>query len=99
MAGEGGTIDQGPTRKLTMEDIQAAAERLKNWGRWGPDDELGTLNHTRPEDIVAAARLVQKGKVMSLALAYDNRGPQGGESKYPALGRFNPIHLMLRTGT
>ena len=86
-------------RKLTMDDIRAAAERLKNWGRWGADDEIGTLNHTRPEDIVAAARLVQKGKVISLALPYDQRGPQGGKTKYPAQGRFNPVHLMMRTGT
>ena len=86
-------------RKLTLEDIRAAAERLKNWGKWGPDDELGTLNYTRPEDVVAAARLVEKGKVISLALAYDSKGPQGGKTKYPALGRFNPVHLMLRTGT
>jgi kynurenine formamidase len=86
-------------RKLTMADIRAAAERLKNWGRWGAEDEIGTLNFTRPEDIVAAARLVQKGKVMSLALAYDAQGPQGGKTNYPPLGRFNPIHVMTRTGT
>jgi kynurenine formamidase len=87
------------TKKLTMADIRAAAERLKNWGRFGADDQIGTLNYTRPEDIVAAARLVEKGKVMSLALAFDHRGPQGAKSDYPAIGRFNPIHLMLRTGT
>jgi kynurenine formamidase len=86
-------------RKLTMADIRAAAERLKNWGRWGAEDEIGTLNFTRPEDIVAAARLVRKGKVMSLALAYDAQGPQGGKTNYPPLGRFNPIHVMTRTGT
>lgn len=86
-------------RKLTMADIRAAAERLKNWGRWGAEDEIGTLNLTRPEDIVAAARLVRAGKVFSLALPYDARGPQGGKSTYPALGRFNPIHVMTRTGT
>lgn len=86
-------------RKLVMDDIRAAAERLKNWGRWGDQDEIGTLNHTLPEDIVAAARLVQKGKVMSLALPYDSHGPQGGKSKYAPLGRFNPIHLMIRSGT
>ncbi len=86
-------------RKLTMADIRAAAERLKNWGRWGAEDEIGTLNFTRPEDVVAAARLVRKGKVMSLALAYDSKGPQGGKSNYPPLGRFNPIHVMTRTGT
>ena len=87
------------TRKLTMKDIHAAAERLKNWGRWGANDEIGTLNFTRPEDIVAAAQLVRKGQVISLALPYDQHGPQGGKTKYPAMGRFNPIHLMLRTGT
>ena len=86
-------------RKLTIEDIRSAAERLKNWGRWGASDELGTLNHTWPEDVVAAARLVQRGKVISLGLPYDNRGPQGGKTKYPPVGRFNPVHLMLRTGT
>jgi kynurenine formamidase len=86
-------------RKLTMDDVRAASERLKNWGRWGKEDELGTLNHTRPEDIVAGAQCVRKGKVISLALAYDSKGPQGGKSNYPALGRFNPIHVMLRTGT
>ena len=90
---------EGTARKLTMDDIRAAAERLKNWGRWGADDEVGTLNYTRPEDIIAAAQLVRKGKVISLALPYDNRGPQGGKSKYPPVGRFNPVHLMLRTGT
>jgi kynurenine formamidase len=89
----------GATRKLTMDDIRAAAERLKNWSRWGANDELGTLNFTQAADIVAAARLVQKGKVMSLALAYDTKGPQGGKTNYPALGRFNPIHVMTRTGT
>jgi kynurenine formamidase len=87
------------SRKLTRKDVQKAADRCKNWGRWGPDDEIGTLNFTSPENIVAAAQLVKKGKVMSLALNYDQHGPQGAKSKYPALGRFNPIHLMTRTGT
>ncbi len=86
-------------RKLNRKDLAEAAEKYKNWGRWGPDDEIGTLNHTSPEDIVAAARLVRKGKVISLALNFDERGPQGAKSKYPSLGRVNPIHTMLRTGT
>lgn len=86
-------------RKLTRKDVHRAAKRFRNWGRWGRDDEIGTLNFTTPADIVAAARLVRKGKVISLALNYDERGPQGGKTKYPALGRFNPIHIMTRTGT
>jgi len=87
------------SRKLTRQDLRDAAEKYKNWGKWGPNDEIGTLNYTRPEDIVAAAQLVKKGKVISLALNFDQHGPQGAKSKYPALGRINPLHVMLRTGT
>jgi hypothetical protein len=86
-------------RRLTRKDVKKAADRCRNWGRWGRNDEIGTLNFTTPDDIVAAAQLVRKGKVISLALNYDQHGPQGAKSKYPALGRFNPIHLMTRTGT
>ena len=86
-------------KKVTRDDLREAAEKYKNWGKWGPDDEIGTLNYTTPEDIVAAARLVKKGKVISLALNFDNNGPQGGKTNYPALGRINPLHTMLRTGT
>ena len=87
------------SKKVTRDDLRAAAEKYKNWGKWGPDDEIGTLNYTSAEDIVAAARLVKKGKVISLALNFDNNGPQGGKTNYPALGRINPLHTMLRTGT
>jgi hypothetical protein len=31
---------------------------LKNWGRWGQDDQQGTLNLITPEEIKAAAQLV-----------------------------------------
>jgi kynurenine formamidase len=86
-------------RKLTRQDLREAADKFKNWGRWGPHDEIGTLNYTQADDIVAAARLVRKGKVISLALNFDNNGPQGAKSKYPSLGRINPVHTMLRTGT
>ncbi len=81
--------------KVTLKDINAAAERLKNWGRWGVDDEIGTLNNISPQDIVNAARLIRKGKVFSLALNFDSSGPQNGQWG----GRFNPIHTMLATGT
>ena len=87
------------TKKLNRGDLDAAAAKYKNWGKWGAEDEIGTLNFTNPEDIVAAAQLVKKGKVISLALNYDASGPQGAKSKYPAMGRINPVHTMIRTGT
>lgn len=85
--------------RVTRQQIDEAAERLKNWGRWGAEDELGTLNHTTGDDVVAAASLVRKGKVFSLALNLDNNGPQAGKTKFPPVGRFNPVHTMLRSGS
>ena len=40
-------------RRLTRKDVHSAAKRYKNWGRWGKDDEIGTLNFTTAADIVA----------------------------------------------
>ena len=80
--------------KITLKDIHAAAGRLTNWGRWGPEDEAGTLNNVSAQDIINAGRLIRKGKAFSLALNFDNRGPQSGLWG----NRFNPIHTMLATG-
>lgn len=92
------TKKHGKPKKLTRKDVEAAAERLKNWGKWGKEDQVGTLNYTTPEDIIKAATLIRKGQVISLALNYDSTGPQGGKTKFPPVGRFNPVHLMTRSG-
>jgi kynurenine formamidase len=81
--------------KLTRDDVLKKAEELKNWGKWGPDDELGVLNYVTPADIVNAAKLVRKGKTFALGLPLDENGPQRGIFG----GRWNPLHQMLATGT
>jgi kynurenine formamidase len=75
--------------------IAEATKKLSNWGRWGADDEIGTLNHLTPDDVVAATRLVKKGQVFALGIPLDGNGPQNGLFG----GRWNPIHTMLATGT
>ncbi len=46
-----------------------------NWGRWGDEDERGTLNLLRPEHIVAAAKLVRRGVVVPLGAPLSPIGP------------------------
>jgi kynurenine formamidase len=41
------------------------AVRLSNAGRWGADDERGTLNFISPELVVRASRLVRSGRIVS----------------------------------
>ncbi|MGN5476375.1 cyclase family protein [Cupriavidus basilensis] len=81
-------------RDLDRSVIEAMADRVCNWNRWGPNDELGTLNFVGPDELRAAAALVRKGKAISLGLDFNFHGPQSGWG-----GRFNPIHTMLATGT
>ena len=81
--------------KVGKKAIEEASEKLSNWGRWGKDDHIGTLNHVTPEDIVKAASLIRTGKVFALGIPLDRTGPQTGLFG----GRFNPIHQMLATGT
>ena len=64
-----------------------------NWGRWGEDDQIGTLNHIGPDEVRAAAALVQLGRTVSVTLPYDQRGPQRGTL------RANPRNVMTATGT
>ncbi len=81
-------------KKVDKKAIYEAAEKLSNWGRWGDDDQLGTINHVTPQDIIAAAGLIRKGKVFALGLALDEKIQSGQFG-----GRWNPIHTMLATGT
>lgn len=48
---------------------------LSNWGRWGPQDEIGTANFITSEKIVEACRLVSQGQVLSLAIPLNPRTP------------------------
>jgi kynurenine formamidase len=49
---------------------------LSNWGRWGADDERGSLNLLTPELVKQAAGLVKTGKVYSLSMPLETNGPQ-----------------------
>ena len=75
-------------------EIAARAEAFRNWGRWGEDDVLGTLNLIDAAKRVEAAALVQDGAAISLAQAFDTNGPQKGWRR-----RTNPVHTMTDTGT
>jgi kynurenine formamidase len=74
--------------------IAAAAKRCSNWGRWGADDVLGTLNFLDDAKRVEGAALVRRGVSFSLSQSFDMNGPQKGWRR-----RTNPVHTMLDTGT
>lgn len=78
---------------MSESDWRAVAERVRNWGRWGAEDELGTLNFITPQKIKNAATLVKKGRAIPLGIPVDANGPLG------AYGfRRNPLHMMTVVG-
>jgi len=74
----------------SIEEYQAYRTRLSNWGRWGADDQLGTLNHITEGTVRAAAGLVRAGRRISCAnpLATE-RVLSGARNPNPADHRMN----------
>jgi kynurenine formamidase len=64
---------------------------MNTWGQWGAEDQRGGANYITPETIIAAAKLIKTGKVISLAIPLDSNGPV-----FP--GRTSPIKTMVSTG-
>lgn len=52
---------------LTIEQVNKWETELSNWGKWGPDDERGSLNYVTPQKTREATRLVRDGVTVTLA--------------------------------
>lgn len=84
-----GTIAPGWTERAAAEFLELVTP-LSNWHRWGPDDELGTVNLLTPERAAASAALVTTGECVSLARPVTVRAAP--DNTDPAL------HLMKSSG-
>jgi len=54
--------------ELSARTIRDWGERYSNWGRWGDDDQLGTLNFITRARVLAACAIPRTGRVISCAL-------------------------------
>jgi hypothetical protein len=70
---------------LTTAGIEAYVTSLSNWGRWGDDDRIGTLNLITDEVRVAAAATIRTGRAVSLSRPIGSLDPV-------------PVGLGFRTG-
>jgi len=74
---------------MDPSDVLSLHQSLSNWGRWGDDDQLGTLNFITPEVTVSAATTVQAGHRVSCSRPLPTK---------PALDNPSPV-LHHMTGT
>jgi len=84
-----GPAGPGPTE----EELLGYFTRLSNWGRWGPDDSLGTVNHITDSCRARAATLIGSGVTVSCARPIDP-GPSADDGPTGV----SPQRFMLRTG-
>ena len=74
----------------TPDQMRKVFEEVKNWGRWGADDERGALNLITPEKRREAAAAIVAGEAVSCALELAVR--PSVENPSPAL------HMMIQAG-
>ena len=75
----------------TEDEVLEFFTTHSNWGRWGEDDQLGTLNLITPQKRLKAAHLVKEGIAVGCASPISKE--VAADSPNPA-----PIHLMMQTG-
>lgn len=75
---------------VTPERMREIYEKVKNWGRWGAEDQAGALNLLTPERRRAAAALVQDGRTVGCSREFPVQA--GPENPHPAL------HMMVQAG-
>ena len=81
-----------PAHKPSQDDLLGWMESLSNWGRWGADDQRGTLNTVTPQTTLEAMRLVQEGVTVSCARTWDYQAASDADA------RRVPQHHMLSSG-
>jgi kynurenine formamidase len=69
-----------PDHKMTKADVDKWMTDLSNWGRWGAEDQLGTLNLITPKKRKAAIALVKEGFPVSLAHNVDTERAEDNTS-------------------
>ena len=74
----------GPSVKELLKDSP------KNWGKWGPDDEVGSLNYLTPEVVIAAAGSIKSGKTFTLQVKMAN---PAGDPVWP--GRTGAVRINV----
>jgi kynurenine formamidase len=75
---------------VSMVEFDAIFESVKNWGRWGPDDQLGTLNYLTPAMVREAAGLVRSGRQVSMEIPIN--AVAGPDNPNPAIHLVSQAH-------
>src|SRR5687768_5924905 len=69
----------------TVADAQTwrpPAESQRCPSKWGPNDERGSANHAKPENVLRASRLIRTGEVVEIGHVLDSTMPFFGTRRF-----------------
>ena len=78
-----------PPKPVSAQEFDKLFQAVCNWGRWGADDERGTLNYITPAEVRRAASLVRSGRSVSMAVPINKVA--GPDNPHPA------VHYMVQS--
>jgi len=74
---------------MSAQEFDKLFQSVSNRGRWGANDERGTLNYITPAEVCRAASLVRSGKSVSMAIPINKVA--GPDNPHPA------VHYMVQS--
>src|SRR4051812_623797 len=77
-------------RTVTKADVDRWMTELSNWGRWGKQDQIGTVNLITAAKRKQATALVKEGLTVSLARTIETKTAPDNSSPFQ--------HTMQNTG-
>jgi kynurenine formamidase len=77
-------------KEISLNEFERLFESLKNWGKWGPEDEKGTLNYITADKVRAATQHVKSGRSVSMEIPINTIA--GPDNPNPALYYMNTTH-------
>src|ERR1700747_1569417 len=85
-----GAAQSSSPRTVSQADVERWMTELSNWGRWGKDDQIGTVHLITSAKRKEAALLVKEGYSVSLARNIETQKAADNPSPFS--------HTMLSTG-
>ncbi|HBD38880.1 MAG TPA: metal-dependent hydrolase, partial [Cupriavidus sp.] len=80
---------------MESKNVPHVAELLrdapKNWGKWGPDDEVGSLNYLTQAEVLRGVAAVRSGKTFTLQIQMGN--PKG-DPVWPGRSQARRLNVM-----
>ena len=80
---------------MESKNVPLVAELLrdapKNWGKWGPDDEVGSLNYLTRAEVLRGVASVRSGKTFTLQIQMGN---PAGDPVWPGRSQARRLNVM-----